>query len=397
MNGDTAIEISNVTKRFNLSQGAGISLKHRAMDLLLRRKSKTFTALRDVNFDVKKGETLGIIGCNGAGKSTLLSIIAGTMSPTEGKVRTKGKISSLLELGAGFHPDLTGRENVFLYGSIMDIPRAVMQKRFDSIVDFAGIGQFIDQPVRFYSSGMYVRLGFSVAVQIDPDILLVDEVLAVGDVDFQKRCLEKMSEFQKAGKTLLLISHDLGTMHKISNRIAILNHGTIEDIGDPAKMIDKYRDSLFSNMAMPQVKGEWGTREAVLEKITLLDDFGNETRTVTKNGHLRIRIEYKASRTIETPIFGFRIKQKDHDTVFASNTDLESFPISSISEGNGVLNLEIDCSQLQFGEYVMSFSLHSNDHSINYHRIDESIPFYIAKPHHPCEGIVALPTKFYFD
>ena len=177
---EPAIEVCNVTKRFRLASSAG-SLKTAVIDWVRRRPDKQFTALDDVSFTVSKGETLGLIGSNGAGKSTMLSIIARTLSPTAGCVRSSGVISSLLELGAGFHPDLTGRENVLLYGAIMGISRETMRNRFDAIVDFSGLSDFIDQPVRFYSSGMYVRLGFAVAVQVDPDILLVDEVLAVGD------------------------------------------------------------------------------------------------------------------------------------------------------------------------------------------------------------------------
>ncbi len=240
MESDIAISVENVTKQFKLNSIASRSLKHFIVDAFSKREKKTYTALNNVSFQVKKGETLGIIGHNGAGKSTLLSIIAGTMAPTSGKVTTDGKISSLLELGAGFHPDLSGRENVFLYGSIMGIPRATMEERYDEIVKFAGIGEYIDQPVRFYSSGMYVRLGFAVAVQINPDILLIDEVLAVGDTAFQEKCMNKMREFKEQGKTFLFISHDMGSILKISDRVALLDHGTMTELGTPEETVEAY-------------------------------------------------------------------------------------------------------------------------------------------------------------
>ncbi|MBR1609586.1 MAG: ABC transporter ATP-binding protein, partial [Kiritimatiellae bacterium] len=232
---DWTVDVSGVVKRFKLRPSAG-SLKTAAIDFLARRKAREFTALDGVTLRVRRGETVGIVGENGAGKSTLLSIVAGTMRPTAGTVRTRGTVSSLLELGAGFHPDLTGRENVMLYGAIMGIPRSTMRRRFDEIVEFSGLEKFIDQPVRFYSSGMYVRLGFSVAVQVDPDILLVDEVLAVGDADFQRKCLAKMDDFRRAGKSMVLISHDIATVRRVSDRIAYLSHGKLIGIGDPAEM-----------------------------------------------------------------------------------------------------------------------------------------------------------------
>ncbi len=398
MSPDIAIRAENVTKQFTLSGASGTSLKHLIVDTFLRKERKVHTAINNISFEVRKGETLGLIGHNGAGKSTLLSMIAGTMTPTSGKITTNGKISSLLELGAGFHPDLTGRENVYLYGSIMNIPRSVMKERFDSIVEFAGIGEYIDQPVRFYSSGMYVRLGFSVAVQIDPDILLIDEVLAVGDADFQKRCIRKMHEFQKAGKTLLLISHDLETVHKISNRIAYLDHGVIRDIGDPKTMIKSYEDSLpILNGQIAKPSEGWGNKDAVINKVTLLDENNIPTdKSVGTDGKLRIRIDYTSSIRIEKPVFGFRIDHSEYGAIYASNTQLHKFDIPFIEPGNGTLQIEIDSSVLQRGIYMLSVSMHSFDHKTNYHRLENVMPITIRNPGYTFEGISALDTKFSF-
>lgn len=394
MRDDLAIQVDHVWKQFPLTAAGGGSLKHLVVDTFRRKPKKVFTALSDVNFDVRKGETLGIIGRNGAGKSTLLSIIANTMAPTRGSVHTNGRISSLLELGAGFHPDLTGRENVFLYGSIMNIPQSVMKERFDEIVEFSGIGEFIDQPVRFYSSGMYVRLGFSVAVQIDPDILLVDEVLAVGDVDFQKRCIERMTEFRKSGKTLLLISHDLGTIMSISDRIAILDHGTIVDIGGPGSMVDKFRSTIFASaMGVVDVK-EWGTKEATLKKIDLVNADGSPIEAVGEDRIIRVAIHYESSRRIETPVFGFSIWRNEFGNIYGSNTQLEGIEIPYIDKGEGRIVLELDASQLQSGVYSMSFSLHSSDHSINYHRLEHVLPVLIRESPRVFDGVAALKTRF---
>lgn len=376
-----AIDVCNVTKRFKLSNSAS-SLKTAVLDLIRRRNQETFTALDNVSFKVHKGETLGLIGANGAGKSTMLSIIAGTMYPTIGSVTCSGTISSLLELGAGFHPDLTGRENVLLYGSIMGISREDMRKKFDAIVDFSGLKDFIDQPVRFYSSGMYVRLGFAVAVQVDPEILLVDEVLAVGDADFQRKCLDKMDEFKSKGKSMLIISHDMHTIRSISDRIAYLDHGVLKGIGSPNEMAAQYGAATI-NGKNGDAKREWGTGEARISSAKLVDSCGNPISIVNDDQQLFFELEYDAPEIIETPTFGFSITDEAGRTVFGSNTELEGFDLPYI-KGKGKLMLKIDAKVLRSGNYMMSFSLHNRNHTINYHRLENHIPIY-------------LPTSIGFD
>ena len=392
MSDEPAIEVSHVTKRFNLSAGGG-SIKTAVLDLLHRNRRKTFTALDDVSFTVGRGETLGVVGFNGAGKSTLLSIIAGTMYATSGSVATHGVVSSLLELGAGFHPDLTGRENVYLYGSIMNIPKSVMRQRFDDIVDFAGIGEFIDQPVRFYSSGMYVRLGFAVAVQVDPDILLIDEVLAVGDDNFQKQCIKKMDEFRKLGKTMLVISHDLGTVCDISDRVLFLDHGRIQGIGDPETLVDRYRAASEVRRRMLE-RDEWGTKEVVLTSTELIDAEGRPCgNAVPPDRQIRVRVSYEASRRIETPTFGFAIADRESKAnVFGYNTELAGVDVPFI-EGKGHVVIAIDATHLHGGNYILSFSVHSRDHKVNYHRLDRALPVLLEKDRE-FDGIVRLPVRF---
>lgn len=387
---DPAIEVCNITKRFRLSSSAG-SLKTAVIDWVRRRPDKQFTALSDVSFTVSKGETLGLIGANGAGKSTMLSIIARTLSPTSGCVRSTGVISSLLELGAGFHPDLTGRENVLLYGAIMGISRETMRNRFDAIVDFSGLADFIDQPVRFYSSGMYVRLGFAVAVQVDPDILLVDEVLAVGDLDFQKRCLDKMAEFRRAGKSMLIISHDMHTIRSVSDRIAYLDHGVLKGIGAPQEMTARYGADTITGTAGGS-KREWGTGEAKLTSVALINRDGVPCPVAPPDQKLRVALAWEAAMRIEKPTFGFSIVDGDGNTVYGSNTEIDGAAIPFI-EGNGSLVLEIDASSLHAGNYMISFSLHSQNHAINYHRLENHLPVVLGT-NIGFDGICRLPSRW---
>lgn len=387
---EPAIEVCNITKRFRLSSSAG-SLKTAVIDWARRHPDKQFTALDDVSFTVSKGETLGLIGANGAGKSTLLSIIARTLSPTSGCVRSTGVISSLLELGAGFHPDLTGRENVLLYGAIMGISRETMRNRFDAIVDFSGLADFIDQPVRFYSSGMYVRLGFAVAVQVDPDILLVDEVLAVGDLDFQKRCLDKMAEFRRAGKSMLIISHDMHTIRSVSDRIAYLDHGVLKGIGAPQEMTSRYGADTITGAASGS-KREWGTGEAKLTSVTLINRDGVPCPLAPPDQKLRVALAWEAAIRIEKPTFGFSIINSDGNTVYGSNTEIDGAAIPFI-EGKGSLVLEIDASSLHAGNYMISFSLHSQNHAINYHRLENHLPVVLVT-NTGFDGVCRLPSQW---
>ena len=390
MSGEAAIEVCNVTKRFRLAASAG-SLKTAMLDWVRHRPAKLFTALDDVSFTVRRGETLGLIGANGAGKSTLLSIIARTLSPTSGSVRSTGVISSLLELGAGFHPDLTGRENVLLYGSIMGIPRETMRSRFDAIVDFSGLADFIDQPVRFYSSGMYVRLGFAVAVQVEPDILLVDEVLAVGDADFQRKCLDKMAEFRRAGKSMLIISHDMHTIRSVSDRIAYLDHGVLKGIGEPQEMAARYGADTITARTVDS-KREWGTGEATLTAVQMIDPAGAPCTIPPLDQKLRFAVSWEAMKRLDNPTFGFSIADEEGKTVFGSNTENVGCDVPFI-EGRGTIELSLDASSLHAGNYVLSFSLHSRDHRVNYHRLENHLPLCLAGTT-GFDGVCRLPSQW---
>ncbi len=368
------IEVRGVSKRFTLQQQRGeTTIKALVVDALRGHgRRRDFWALRDVSLDVQAGDTVGIIGANGAGKSTLLSLISQTSQPTSGTITTRGKISSLLELGAGFHPDLTGRENVFLYGAIMGLSRQQMEERFDKIVAFSELADWIDEPVKHYSSGMYVRLAFSVAVEVDPDILIIDEVLAVGDASFQRKCIARIEAFKKAGKTLLVVSHDLNTIHTISDQLILMQKGAILAAGDPDAVVAEYQWLSRESDCTAETK-EWGTGDVQIKAARFLDADGHETAELVSGQPLRICIDYEAARRIEEPVFGFAIQTTSGLLVYGNNTQIEEFAIPFV-EGKGTLTLDFSSLDLLTGAYLFSFSVHSQDHQTNYHRLDNAAP-----------------------
>lgn len=365
----SAISVQNVSKCFRF-RGSGGTLKSMVMDTLRmhHRDASMFYALKNVSFEVAEGETVGIIGANGAGKSTLLSLVAGTMSPTTGKIETRGIISSLLELGAGFHPDLTGRENIFLYGTIMGLSLRQIKERFDAIVGFAELDKFIDQPVKYYSSGMCVRLGFAVAVEVEPDTLLVDEVLAVGDAAFQRKCIERMGEFRRRRKTMLIVSHDLPTIQMISDRILLLDNGEVKGWGEPSRIVNLYK-GMAREKAAHSLGREWGTGELKITNVVLHDEYGKTTDIFKFNGLIEATISYKAFQRVEQPVFGFSITNERGSIMYGNNTQIEGVKIDYV-HGEGQIKFRISHLRLARGNYFMSFSAHSWDHKINYHRLD---------------------------
>jgi len=373
-----AIEVQNVGKRFLLQRSGSRTLKAAALNLFRRAPRREFWALRDVSFSVEPGETLGIIGANGAGKSTLLSLLAGTLSPTTGSIRTSGRLSSLLELGAGFHPELTGRENVFLWGTIMGLSQARMRERFDRIVAFAELADYIDQPVKHYSSGMYVRLGFAVAVEVDPDILLVDEVLAVGDLAFQRKCLQRMEEYRKRGKTLLIVSHDMQTIQAISNRILFLSEGRVLGEGDPESMVGRYETHLQASHTAV-LRREWGTREAIITEVAITTPAGLAQAEYAWDEPILVTIRYRAPQRMADPVFGFALSDKSGTLLYGNNTQNEGVRIAAI-EGEGSVRLFFPRLPFTSGSYFLSVSLHSADHKRHYHHIDHGFPIQLTAP-----------------
>lgn len=372
------IEAQNLGKWFWKRGLAPQTLFGRAGSWFRRRRPERFWALRDLTFSVQQGATVGVIGPNGAGKSSLLGLIAGTITPSTGFVRSQGRISSLLELGTGFHPDLSGRENIFLNASILGIPREDIRKRFDRIVAFAGLEEFIDMPVRFYSSGMYVRLGFAVAVEMDPDILLIDEVLAVGDVEFQHKCLDRMKRFQREGKTILFVSHALQTVEEFCDEALLLHHGRLIHRGDPAETIIQYLRQCGGEGG-PVRTHEYGTRQIEFDEVLLLDENGNPSDHFVTGRPMTVQIGFIAHRRVERPVFGFSIKSGNGTPIYGSNTQIAGHPIPFV-QGKGAVRLEFAPLRLMEGHYYLSLAIHSEDHATQYHRREDWYPFAVRNP-----------------
>ncbi|MBN1521975.1 MAG: ABC transporter ATP-binding protein [Candidatus Aureabacteria bacterium] len=386
------IHVHNLGKQYTRRHAVQKSLKATVLSLFRNTVQKEkFWALKDVNFSAKEGETLGIIGPNGAGKSTLLSLIAQTTQPTEGEVQIGGRLSSLLELGAGFHPDLTGRENIYLNGSILGLSKKDINRKFDAIVDFSGIVPFIDSPVKFYSSGMYVRLGFAIAVEVDPDILLMDEIISVGDEEFRKKSLAKVESFKARGKTMLIVSHDLETIKRISDRILYLDSGKVMNLGDPSLVVDEYKNFGIYQKGQITVK-DYGTREVIFENIFLKDNKGNVREEFFPGRPLIIEMHYFAQSVIKDPVFGFSLSDSQGKIVLGTNTQLREQLVGTIS-GRGCVNVKIESLNLQRGVYHLSVACHSPDHKRQYHRKDNFLEFRIALSGEE-EGTVYMPVKF---
>ena len=374
----SAIVANNLGKWYRVQGSVAPTLLGTLTHWLRGGRVEKFWAMKGVSFEIPRGRTVGVIGPNGSGKSSLLGLVAGTIYPSEGSVRAEGRVASLLELGAGFHSELTGRENVFLNAAILGIPREDVKKRFDHIVEFAGLREFIDMPVKHYSSGMYVRLGFAVAVETDPDVLLVDEVLAVGDIAFQLKCLGRIREFQRKGKTILFVSHALQTVEEFCHEAFLIHQGKLVERGDPSEVILKYIRSYMGEGGQIQTQ-EYGTREAEIAGVTLRDGAGREAGVFTAGQPMLIDIAYRAKTKIEKPVFGFSLKTGNGFFVFGSNTQIEKYPIDSI-EGEGMIRLKLDPLTVMQGNFFLSLSIHSWDHTVQYHRREDWYPFAVKNP-----------------
>jgi len=355
------ITVDDVSKQYRLYHERNQSLKA-ALMRRARVRYEEFWALRDVSFEVPEGATFALIGENGSGKSTLLKCMAHILRPEKGKIETRGKISALLELGAGFHPELTGRENIFLNGSILGLSKKQLTQRFDEIVDFAGLEHFIDTPVKNYSSGMYVRLGFSVAINVDPDILLIDEVLAVGDAEFQRKCMEKFDDFRESGKTVVIVSHALEGIRNLADTAAWLEHGIVRRIGVASDVIDEYlTDSHVDRAADGEHGTRWGSGEGRLEKVELLDVSEQQVKRVCTGDSVVLRYHYKADENIPKPVFGLAIYTLDGVRVTGPSTrDVGLVPDQIDAGAEGFVDLRIDRLLLLPGTYDISVSLHNN-------------------------------------
>jgi len=359
-----AIEARGISKKFRIVTEPVHTLKDRVLHLRGQRH-EDFWALKELDLSVPSGQTLGMLGHNGSGKSTLLKCIAGILLPTTGEVRVRGRIASLLELGAGFHPDLSGRENVFINASFLGISRKEVDKRLDEIIAFAGLEHFIDNQVKYYSSGMFVRLGFAVAVNVDPDILLVDEVLAVGDEVFQQKCLDRVAEFQAEGRTILFVTHGADLVRRICDRAIVLDHGNLVADGAPGEAIRIYREHLHGtlNEAAAPVAGE-GHRHDPRIRITGVEvrHPGRPERTyLYANEPLTIAVHFEASAPVPDALASIEVFGHDRTVVFGADTDALGLDLPTL-EGRGTIEFRVDSLPLLDGAYPVGIALKDRAH-----------------------------------
>jgi ABC-type polysaccharide/polyol phosphate transport system ATPase subunit len=357
------VRLEDVSKSFSVRHEGPLSFQSTLMNLLrlrVRRPRQRYHVLRNVSFTVERGEMLGLIGVNGAGKSTTLKLISRIIEPSSGKVEVNGRLSALLELGAGFHPDLTGRENVYLNGSVLGMSRREIGLRFDDIVHFADLEASIDMPVRYYSSGMYMRLGFSVAIHADPEILLVDEVLAVGDHAFQLKCLRKADELRDNGVTILFVSHDMDAVRELCDRAIWLDGGGVRADGEPEQVVEQYlrgfADGELERIHPPGqlTRGQrWGSGEIEITGVRFLDQEGRERSWFATGEALQVEMDYVAHKRIENPVFGMAFHSAEGAWINGSNTNTSDFGVGAV-EGAGTITYAVDNLPLLGGTYLFS-------------------------------------------
>jgi teichoic acid transport system ATP-binding protein len=372
MENNIAIHVDHLSKMYKLYNKPS----DRLFDSLGLSRKKNYQeryALTDVSFDIRKGETVGIIGTNGSGKSTILKIITGVLGPTKGAAVVDGRISALLELGAGFNNEYTGVENVYLNGTMMGFSEAEIDARLDAILDFADIGDYVYQPVKTYSSGMFVRLAFAVAINIDPEILIVDEALSVGDVFFQSKCYRKFEEFKKEGRTILFVSHDLGSITKYCDRAILLNQGHKIFEGTPKEAVDIYKKVLVNQFDPSELQkdteddGDWkdkvsanpnlieyGEKSARITDYAVLDDKGLITTTLMKGSEFSVRMKVDFFEDIKEPIYAFTIKNLQGIELTGTNTLYEKADVQAKKAGESQVITFTQTLDLQGGEYLIS-------------------------------------------
>jgi len=351
------------------------------------KPDETVTALNDVSFTVEEGTAFGAIGENGSGKSTLLKIVSGIVKPTSGTVKVNGKVSALIELGAGFHPEITGRENIYINGIMLGLSKKEIHEKFDDIVQFAELEEFIEAPVKTYSSGMYMRLGFSIAINVNPDVLMVDEVLSVGDAAFVPKCLDRIDEFRRRKKTILFVSHDLATVRKICDKVIWLKDGVIQTIGEPNRVVDAYLQDVagkqeedFEKRMRKQVvdkeeqydenrrENRWGKREIEITKTVIKTVNGKKKHVFSPDEGLVIEMDVESYSEIKDFAFGVGIFDSQGICCYGTNTILEELEPTSIS-GKGKVTLKIDRLNFINGTYYLDVAVHKRDgYPFDYHR-----------------------------
>jgi len=395
-----AVAFSHVTKAFDLQRSrVGGSFQETAMAVLRPTASaaERFTALADASFELAHGKTYGFIGANGAGKSTALKLASRIIEPTAGEVSVNGRVGALLELGAGFHPDLSGRENVFLSSAVMGLDRGHVRRHLEEIIAFSELSDFIDVPVKFYSSGMYVRLGFSVAVHMAPDILLVDEVLAVGDASFQQKCLERIVSLSSSGVTIVMVSHDTGAVEALCDEVLWFDHGRIREVGDATDVVMSYRRDVAEEKVRqlrqlprhqtvasgedhvgvfeaPEASdGRWGDGTVEITRVVFLNGEGSPVDSVATGETLEIRVHYRVRGPVRDPVFGLALHHQNGSQLCGPNTAMSGVRIAQV-EGEGYVTYLIPSLPLLEGLYLLSVAVHDRRDSTMYDYHDRLYP-----------------------
>ena len=397
-----AVDVRNVSKRFRLAHGQYNTVKERIIHGGRRKTTEDFWALSDVSLTVRQGETVGILGRNGSGKSTLLKCICGVLQPTTGEVAVRGKLAALLELGAGFAQDLSGRENIYLNGSLLGMSKREIDRNFDAIVDFSELEEFIDGPVKFYSSGMTVRLGFAIAVNVDPDILVVDEVLAVGDERFQRKCIDRVKEFQKEGRTILLVTHAPDTVRSICDRGVVLSHGHLVADGEPGEAARIFRERLMAEgaglsiidpslVAVPATPDSMGSegigardadhaggRPVRFREVARVYSGDNSVPYMTTGDDLTIRVEFEALRPTDDVVFSLEIRDDTGGQIMRTDTSIIGVQFDA-PRGVSVMHFGIVNMPMLDGSYSFALGIQSRS-GILYDWQEEAGTFEVMNP-----------------
>jgi len=391
---NSAVSVENVWKYFRLYHEKNQYLKS---TLLRGRRARydEFWALKGVDFEIPFGSTFGIIGSNGSGKSTLLKCLAGILSPDKGSVSCNGRMAALLELGAGFHPDLSGRENIYLNGAILGMTRSEIDRKLEEIIDFSGLEKFVDTPVKNYSSGMVVRLGFAVATNVDPEILIIDEVLAVGDESFQHRCHEKIESFRQEGRTIILVSHGLMQVAQLCSTVAWLEKGVIQEIGPSYEVIGKYAGQ--SHDAAPKIEGEigerWGSHEAEITRAEFVNADGVPVHVLKTGEPISLQIDYTAHMPIKEPVFGIRITHLHGTNVWGSNTKRMGFQPATLNN-SGTITLNIPELPILAGTYDLTIALTDQHETYEYDHWERRVRFDVVQYNSFDEGLIQIEANW---
>jgi ABC-type polysaccharide/polyol phosphate transport system ATPase subunit len=397
-----AIRFEHVSRKFVLRYKRSRSFQDLVINFLHRRNGgaqEEYWALQDVSFEIAAGEMVGLIGPNGAGKSTALKLISRIIDPTAGRILIDGRVGALLELGTGFHPDLTGRENIYLNGAILGMGRPQIRARLDEIISFAELDRFIDVPVKHYSSGMYVRLGFSVAVHTDPHILLVDEVLAVGDASFQRKCLERIDNLRQEGISVLFVSHDLGAVRRLCRRAIWLDKGKVLADDNPETVIRQYlwrSHEEYAAGVCDEESRRHGSGEVRFEEVHFLDSQGRQRDFFATGEPLIVEMHYRAGCRVERPVFGLAIHRSDGAHITGPNTQFARYEIPSI-EGEGMVRYTVPFLPLLEGTYYLTVAVHDweDTHMFDYH--DRLYSFRVLPTPGERYGLVTLQGEWHWD